>query len=121
MVTVVPGDPDHIVLTPGSLTLAPGGYADVTAVMYDFGGNKLNAEFTWGINNNGLSISGTGSTVRVTASTALPKSPNPASLTATRKNWSVPTASIPVTMVVPECYCPPGVVCTCIPTGLAPF
>ncbi len=116
-VTVYPGDPDHIVMTPGSLSLQPGGVANVTAVMYDYGGNKLNSDFDWSVNNSRLSISGTGTigTVQVTASTSLPGTPNPATLTAKRKEWGLPAASIPVTVVVPTCYCPPGVVCTCIP------
>jgi hypothetical protein len=118
-VTVSPGDPHHVVLTPTSLSLQPGGYANVTAAMYDSYNNKLSSDFDWSINNTRLSISGTGTigTVRVTASTALPVSPNPATLTAKRKGFGSPYASIPVTVVVPECYCPPGVLCYCAPAG----
>jgi hypothetical protein len=114
-ITVVPGDPYRVVLTPTSLSLERGTSATVTAAMYDRGGNRLAPNFDWKVDNPALTISGTATagTVTVAASGAMPASPNPATLTATRKGYGLPAASILVTITPGECCPPGGATCTC--------
>lgn len=113
-VQVVPGDPKTLVVTPATLSLQPGGTAQLAGAVYDWGGNKLSTTITWSSNNSGVKVvanNAAGSTATVTALTSLPVSPNPATITATPGSGG--TAKVTVT--VPECYCPPGVSCTCAP------
>lgn len=111
-IQVVAGDPKTIVVTPSSLSLQPGGSAQLTGAVYDWGGNKLTTQIAWNSNNTRVKVvSTTASTALVSAVDLLPVAPNPATITA----GPGAGGTVSVTVTVPQCYCPPGVSCTCAP------
>ena len=69
-VDIVPGPLDHLVATPGSLTIAAGGATTLSVVGYDQYGNALSGlEFSWSATSGAISPIGDTSAAQFTAPT----------------------------------------------------
>lgn len=114
--TVVPGDPARVEVTPASFSLYLGATRQLAGAIYDAAGNRVtNRTLTWTSSNTGVATiyNATASAAGVQAGPTT-SSFGQATITATVSGSYVKgTATVNVT--APECYCPPGITCTCSP------
>ncbi len=112
--SVVPGDPYRVAVVPDSVVLLLGGTAQFTASVFDQAGNPLSKSLTWTSSNTTVaSVSQTSAGATVQAGSTI-SAAGTATITATVTGTAVKgTGKVRVT--TPECYCPPGITCTCMP------
>ncbi|MBV9772303.1 MAG: hypothetical protein JO040_00030 [Gemmatimonadetes bacterium] len=117
-ITVVHGDPKTITITPATAQLGFGASATLSATVTDQVGNKITDRTINWYTSDGNSVTVTpglnGSTAQVTVKNP-PASTNPVTIKADLTAGVLPLGTATVSIVKPECYCPPGVSCTCFP------
>ncbi|MET0396225.1 MAG: Ig-like domain-containing protein [Longimicrobiaceae bacterium] len=114
--TVYPGDPYRTTLSPDAATLAPSGTATLAGTVFDQAGNTVtDGNIVWTSSSTGVATvaATTSRSARVTASSVMVSGET--TITAA---IGVARATALVKVVatnVPDCYCPPGFICTCNP------
>lgn len=115
-ITVSPGDPSRVVVSPDVATIAPSGTATLSGTVFDQAGNTVTeGNIVWTSSSTSFAtVAATSSrSARVTASSVLVSGETTitAAIGAARA-----TALVKVVATnVPDCYCPPGFICTCNP------
>jgi hypothetical protein len=116
--TVVPGDPARVEVTPATFDLQIGATRQLAGMIYDAAGNKItNRGLTWTSSNTAVATiyNATAYAAGVQAGPST-SSFGQATITATVSGSTV-RGTATVNVNAPECYCPPGVSCTCSPAG----
>lgn len=114
--TVYPGDPSRVVVSPDAVTLAPSGTATLAGTVFDQAGNTVTeGDIFWTSGSTSVAtVAATSSrSARVTASSVLVS--GEATIAATIGAARATALVKVVATNVPDCYCPPGFICTCNP------
>ncbi len=116
--TVVPGDPARVEITPSTFDLQIGATRQLAGMIYDAAGNRITSRsLTWTSSNTAVATiyNATAYAAGVQAGPSV-DAVGQATITATLSGGSLKGTAV-VRVSAPECYCPPGVSCTCSPTG----